>query len=142
MKRLIKFFRSYNGISQNTMKVFMLYKLLLLLFLTPFLNAYTVIDYSFITKYEYGQLLYENPRGIGCNKCHGDNAQGSVIAKYKTTKGEDKYVIAPKISDVPWEKFKTVLSSKENKSSVMPTYFLTNEELISIHFYITNLKKQ
>ncbi|MFA6788656.1 MAG: c-type cytochrome [Arcobacteraceae bacterium] len=119
----------------------MFYKLLLLTFLTTFLNAYTVIDYSFITKYEYGQLLYENPRGIGCNKCHGDNAQGSVIAKYKTNKGEDKYVIAPKISDVTWEKFKTVLSSKENKSSVMPTYFLTNEELISIHFYMSNLKK-
>lgn len=116
-------------------------KLLALMLFSTFIHAYSVIDYSFITKYEYGQMLYENPRGIGCNKCHGDNAQGSLIATYKTAKGEERRIYAPKISDVTWEKFKTVLSAKENKSSVMPTYFLTNDELISIHFYITNLKK-
>ncbi|MDD2640336.1 MAG: cytochrome C oxidase subunit III [Arcobacteraceae bacterium] len=141
MKRLIKFFRSYNNTLQKIPKAFMLFKLLLLIAYTSFIHAYSVIDYSFITKYEYGQMLYENPRGIGCSKCHGNNAQGSLIASYKTSKGEEKRIFAPKISDVSWERFKTVLSAKQNKSSVMPTYFLTNDELISIHFYITNLKK-
>ncbi|MFA7084039.1 MAG: hypothetical protein WC141_05830 [Arcobacteraceae bacterium] len=116
-------------------------KIILMGFFSTFLYAYTVIDYSFITKYEYGQMLYENPRGIGCSKCHGNVAQGLLIASYKTNKDEKKQIFAPKISDVSWERFRAVLSAKENKSLAMPTYFLTNEELISIHFYITNLKK-
>lgn len=117
-------------------------KLGLLLLFSTILCAYSVIDYSFITKYEYGQMLYENPRGIGCSKCHGKNAKGSLIAKYKSSKKETVEIFAPEITDISWEKFKTVLSAKENKSLVMPTYFLTNEELISIHFYLTNLKNR
>ena len=118
-----------------------MYKLFIAIIFSNSLYAYSVIDYSFITKYEYGEMLYENPRGIGCSKCHGNKAQGSLIASYKTSKGEDKQIYAPKISDVTWAKFKKVLNNKKNSSSVMPTYFLTNEELVSIHFYITNLKK-
>lgn len=34
------------------------------------------INNSFITKYEYGKMLFNNPRGIGCNNCHGDDARG------------------------------------------------------------------
>ena len=25
---------------------------------------------DFITDIEYGKMLYKNPRGVGCNKCH------------------------------------------------------------------------
>lgn len=114
---------------------------MLFLFLPFYLHAYSVIDYSFITKYEYGEMLYENPRGIGCNKCHGEKGEGKLIATYKDSKGHEKQLYGPKISNVTWEQFKETLSKKENKSLVMPTYFLTNEELVSIHYYITNLKK-
>ena len=38
---------------------------------------------DFITKNEYAKMLYQNPRGIGCDKCHGSGGEGSVIAKYK-----------------------------------------------------------
>ena len=38
---------------------------------------------SFISDYEYGQMLFKNPRGIGCNKCHGENGEGSLIATKK-----------------------------------------------------------
>ena len=31
----------------------------------------------------YGKNLYENPRGIACNKCHGNKGEGGVIAHYK-----------------------------------------------------------
>lgn len=37
------------------------------------------INNSFITKYEYGKMLYNNPRGIGCNNCHGDDARGKNL---------------------------------------------------------------
>ncbi|WP_419770252.1 MAG: c-type cytochrome [Candidatus Marinarcus sp.] len=116
-------------------------KILLITLFSPFLYASSIIDNSFITRYEYGQMLYENPRGIGCNKCHGLKGEGALIAKYKTSKGVEKRLSAPQISKVSWQRFKEVLSAKENKSLVMPTYFLTNEELVSIHYYITNLKK-
>lgn len=52
--------------------------------------AKDIINNSFITEYEYGAMLYENPRGIGCNKCHGDGDKSLVIAKYKDKKKYDK----------------------------------------------------
>ena len=105
-----------------------------------------IIDNSFITKKEYGAMLYKNPRGIGCNKCHGSVGQGLLIAKYKqrdkkTNKLLEKSIIAPPINKVNVEVFKDILMKKKNKSLTMPTYFLTVDELTSIHFYITNLEK-
>ena len=32
---------------------------------------------DFITKNEYAKMLYQNPRGIGCDKCHGSGGEGS-----------------------------------------------------------------
>ena len=122
-------------------------RLILLTFfvLVSFSNA-EIIDNSFITKKEYGSMLYKNPRGIGCNKCHGSVGQGLLIAKYKqrdkkTNKLLEKSIIAPAINKVSFEVFKDILMKKKNRSLTMPTYFLTVDELTSIHFYITNLEK-
>ena len=53
----------------------------------------TDINNSFITKYEYGKMLFNNPRGIGCNRCHGDDARGRKIVEFKhQTEGENKKV--------------------------------------------------
>ena len=41
------------------------------------------INNSFITKYEYGKMLYNNPRGIGCNSCHGNDARGKKMVDFK-----------------------------------------------------------
>ena len=114
-------------------------------FICNFANA-QIIDNSFITKKEYGAMLYKNPRGIGCNKCHGSQGQGMVIAKYKhkdkkSNKLIEKSLIAPAINTVSFEVFKEILVRKKNKSLSMPTYFLTIDELTSIHFYITNIEK-
>ena len=53
----------------------------------------TVIDMnnSFITKYEYGKMLYNNPRGIGCNKCHGEKAEGKKIVDFTHTYNKKEY---------------------------------------------------
>lgn len=109
-----------------------------------FLNSME-IDNSFITKKEYGSLLYENPRGIGCNKCHGDNAKGTLIARYeykdkKTKKYVQAELRAPSITEIDYKTFKNKLT-KKNTSKVMPTYFLTNQELESIYHYIKNIDK-
>lgn len=105
------------------------------------------IDNSFITKYEYGQMLYNNPRGVGCNLCHKNANKKVVIAKYKeldrkTQKMINKEIVAPAINNVTFEKFLKKLKADKTESKVMPTYFLTNEELASLYYYIKNIKKK
>ena len=47
---------------------------------------------EFITKSEYAKMLYQNPRGIGCHKCHGDKGEGALMVKYKAfNKKSNKY---------------------------------------------------
>lgn len=90
---------------------------------------------SFITKMEYAKMLYSNPRGIGCISCHGKRGEGSVIAKYKH-KGIQKELIAPAINSLSKKKFFKALQG--SNSSVMPTYFLTNNEIEVLYFYVTS----
>lgn len=102
-------------------------------------------DNSFITKFEYGAMLYENPRGVGCIKCHGKGNKPVIIAKYKekdkkTKKILEKKIIAPAINKVSFEVFLEKLKSDKTESRVMPTYFLTNEELKSLYHYVKNIK--
>ena len=104
---------------------------------------------SFITKYEYGEMLYKNPRGIGCVKCHNPNGTGGLISTYKDKFGEKKTIFAPAINKLSLEKFKQILTKQnysktrngeklaKNRVIFMPTYFLVDEEVQSLHYYIT-----
>lgn len=105
------------------------------------------LDNSFITKLEYGKMLYKNPRGVGCIKCHKKANKSVLIAKYKeidkTTKELiEKSIIAPAINNVSFEKFVEKMKSDKTESRVMPTYFLTEDELKSLYFYIKNINKK
>jgi len=91
----------------------------------------------FITDYEYGKMLYENPRGIGCIKCHGKYGKKMFISSY-SHKTQYKEIYAPSISNSSLNVFRIKLKTKINKKSIMPTYFLTDEEIKIIHNYITN----
>ena len=98
---------------------------------------------DFITKTEYAKMLYLNPRGIGCDKCHGAKGEGSLISKYKhfdkkTNKTVDDELKAPKINDIDFESFKAALTKPKG---VMPSYFLTDEETTILYEYITNQMK-
>lgn len=88
---------------------------------------------DFITKMEYAKMLYENPRGIGCNKCHGSKGERTVIATYKH-KGEKRELVAPAINNLSKKRFFAAL---EDSSSVMPKYFLTEQEIEILYFYVT-----
>lgn len=95
---------------------------------------------DFITKTEYAKMLYLNPRGIGCDKCHGTKGEGSLISKYKhfdkkVNKTVDDELRAPKINDIDFESFKAALTKPKG---VMPSYFLTDEETTILYEYITN----
>ena len=88
-------------------------------------------------------MLYLNPRGIGCDKCHGAKGEGSLISKYKhfdkkANKTVDDELRAPKINDIEFESFKAALTKPKG---VMPSYFLTDEETTILYEYITNQMK-
>lgn len=124
----------------------MLRHLFLVTFASITLFANT-IDNSFITKFEYGAMLYENPRGVACISCHQKGNKPVVIAKYKeinrkTKQLEDKEIVAPAINKVSFEDFVEKMSSDKTESKVMPTYFLTDEELKSLFYYIINIDKK
>jgi len=133
-------------------------KLYILLF-TTFLFAEDANNKDFITKYEYGKMLYNNPRGISCAKCHGDDAKGMIIDTFKHIRNKKEYICSlasTDITNISYEDFKIVMDptlkkkkKKFDKDQVckkltygnsMPTYFLTPEELNSIHFYLVNRK--
>jgi hypothetical protein len=102
------------------------------------------IDNSFITRFEYGAMLYENPRGVGCVKCHEKGDKPVIIARYKekdtkTKKLIEKQIIAPAINNVDFNTFIEKMKADKTESKIMPTYFLTNEELKSLYYYIKNI---
>jgi len=121
--------------------------LLFIYFIATFLSAKSYE--SFITKYEYGEMLYKNPRGIGCVKCHKRNGTGGLISTYKDKFGEEKTIFAPPINKLSLDKFEQILIKQnysktrngeklqKNRVIFMPTYFLVEEEVKSLHYYIT-----
>ena len=117
-------------------------------------------DNSFITKKEYGKMLYNNPRGISCKQCHGKNAKGITISKFKHVGKLKTYKCKVKTYDItnisfkdfvykldPNNKLKKIDIAKEQVCKkliyghIMPKYFLTNEELESLYFYIKHINE-
>ena len=112
-----------------------------------------LIGEDFITNEEYGKMLYENPRGIGCIKCHGKNGKGKLIAKYyiinKDNKKIYKQIVAPEITSIIWENFYLKLKKgvvltdgkyRKINYGVMPKYeYLTRSEIEAIYFYLKRL---
>jgi hypothetical protein len=87
---------------------------------------------SFITKEEYAGSLYHNPRGIGCNLCHGENGEGKLIARYKDD-GENKVFAGSAIKKLSFKDF----YDKVNTRIVgMPRYYLTDSEIQILYYYL------
>jgi len=87
---------------------------------------------SFITKEEYAASLYHNPRGIGCQMCHGERGEGHRIARYKD-KGEKKIFEGKAIHKIPFSEFYTRVNSK---IIGMPRYYLTDVEIQTLYYYL------
>jgi hypothetical protein len=102
-------------------------RLLSLVVLVGFIKA----EESFISDKEYGAMLFANPRGIPCKNCHNKNLQDNVIAVYKKRKKRTR-VIIPQIKNITFEKLKKALKGR----SIMPTYYLTNEEIRALVAYL------
>ncbi|BCX79107.1 c-type cytochrome [Campylobacter sp. 19-13652] len=116
---------------------------LVLVFLLCFFVA-AAVESSFITPAEYSKMLYFNPHGIGCNKCHGAEGKGSVIGVYyefDKASGQNKKheVVAPNIVGISLENFKQALANPKN---FMPSYSLTNNEIAALYMYVNKLFKK
>ncbi|MDA7816836.1 cytochrome c [Sulfurimonas sp.] len=91
---------------------------------------------SFITPMEYSSSLYKNPRGIGCNNCHGANGEGKIVAQY-IHKKEKKSFFGPSINNINYSKFYRALSIRKRG---MPRYFLTEKEIKALYFFLQQKK--
>ncbi len=90
---------------------------------------------DFITKDEYAKMLYHNPRGVGCHKCHGENGKGMELGRYK--EGNKTIIIkAPNIKELSYRRFKDALNASRHR--LMPQYFLTNKEIKTLYYYLKN----
>ncbi len=93
-------------------------------------------DETFITQDEYAAQLYKNPRGIGCDNCHGSNGEGKLVARYEH-KGNKKEFRGSDLSTLVYADFSKGLSSRVGG---MPRYFLTQSEIKAL-FHFVNSKK-
>jgi len=87
---------------------------------------------DFISTYEYGSMLYQNPRGVSCAKCHGESGEGRLIATYQTKEGKVAIVGV----DLRNKSLQELISSINRYHPIMPTYSLTNQEVAAIYRYI------
>ena len=91
---------------------------------------------SFITTLEYGKMLYNNPRGIGCVECHGHFGEGQQIANY-IHKRKGKTLQGARINNLSFERFENALQ-KDRK--IMPKYYLTSSEIEAIYKYLESIE--
>ncbi len=104
-----------------------------------FLAAGLIAD-SFITRDEYAKMLYQNPRGIGCHKCHGIDGRGRLLGSYHTDNNETKTILAPDITKLGYKRFYKALTT--GKHRLMPHYFLTDHEIKTLYYYLVKKRAQ
>lgn len=93
---------------------------------------------SFITPLEYASQLYKNPRGIGCQFCHGNKGKGKLIANY-VYKNKKKSFSGPEIDKINFGKFYKALNRRKNG---MPRYYLTQKEIEALYLYLHQNSKK
>jgi hypothetical protein len=101
-----------------------------ILFLTIPIFLYAIS--SFITPLEYATQLYKNPRGIGCEHCHGENGEGKLIANYMH-KNKKRSFVGPSINKIPFDGFYKAMNSRIKG---MPRYFLTKKEVNALYLHL------
>ncbi len=94
---------------------------------------------GFLTEFEYAQMLYKEPRGISCVRCHGEKGeqvfQIDYVAFYKQREYQKEIVVDP-IHLLPFEKFRAGVM---RSGRFMPTYRLSNFEIKTIYRYLQKI---
>jgi len=107
-----------------------------LLFLSVF--SLGVHGEDFITDFEYGQMLYQDPRGASCAACHGETGAGRMITEYTDRRGEYVALTGPDIRRATLDQIR---ESVQHGRGVMPRYFLTEKEIRTIHAYLQQVNR-
>jgi len=94
---------------------------------------------DFISEFEYGQMLYQSPRGVSCASCHGKLGEPTYVATLIEDNGTKKDFITPDIRKFSLEKFRIALAKG---GKIMPKYYLTNKEVEAIYKYIQEVNTQ
>ena len=89
---------------------------------------------DFIAMDEYGEKLYQNPRGISCAKCHGPMGKGNLLVTVQ--EGKRRYSItAPNIRNITR---KTLVRSLNMQRTLMPKYRLTAAEIEALYIFLNS----
>jgi len=123
---------------------------LLLLFIPLLIFGDSSNSNSFLSDIEYGKMLYNNPRGISCSKCHGKEGRGGhKIAKYYDKFSNPKILKGESILNYSFEELKASLENRFRdkkhhlkRHKVMPIYYLTDKEIKAIYLYLQSVKKK
>ncbi len=91
---------------------------------------------DFMSDYEYGQMLYDNPRGVSCSRCHGLKGEGKVIVSYLDEQKQRHKIVSPDIRNTSLQ---TMLKTVSQNHPIMPRYYLTLEEVRAIHTYLQSI---
>jgi mono/diheme cytochrome c family protein len=104
-------------------------------------------DESFLSLLEYGKMLYINPRGISCSKCHGvDGKGGKKIAKYYDKQKNIKLLRSTNITNYSLKQLTNSLKNqyrkdgKRKRHKIMPIYYMTKDEILAIYTYLKSQK--
>jgi mono/diheme cytochrome c family protein len=104
-------------------------------FILPFVMLSASED--FISHYEYGEMLYNNPRGVSCAQCHGEDGSGTIIVELK-----DKHATNTiSGSDIRKKSLDVMIESVNRYHEIMPRYYLTDEEIRAIYDFIQKKNK-
>lgn len=106
-----------------------------------FLSFIALVAEDFISLKEYSKMLYENPRGVSCSKCHGESGEVQILGHYEKN-GKRMAFTVPSIQNLEFKDFKKSLSEAKQASSIMPTYSLTDEEILILFNYIQEKTKE
>ena len=106
-------------------------------YLWLFIPLLVCAEESFMTDYEYGEMLYNNPRGVSCAECHGTSGEGKVIVSYQEDK-KTKYI---KGEDIRKKTLAMMIKSVNSYHNVMPRYYLTDKEVRTIYDYLKEKEK-
>ncbi len=93
---------------------------------------------DFITDFEYGQMLYQDPHGASCAACHGETGGGTLIGEYTDREGNIITLNGPDIRHTTLEQLR---ASVHSGKGVMPRYFLTDKEIQTIHAYLQQVNQ-
>ena len=106
-------------------------------------------DESFLSLLEYGEMLYKNPRGIACTKCHGLTGQGGKkIAKYYDKHQNIKLLRSSNITLYSLKELTASLKNQYRKEGrrqrhkIMPMYYMTQEEILAIFTYLKSNREK